>query len=217
MCITRGWLHSPGASILSPTSSPRLQIHIQIQGVWGRQGPRLCISHQLPGDARSDHTNRSCKGGGQEWTREPSLSLHCVRRLYVCLVTQSCSTPYNPINCSRPGSSVHGILQARILEWVATSFSRGSSQPRNRICVSCTAGRFFNIWATREVRKGGQTSLTQTEARTAHSWELALSSPEAPPTTPITRLAKVTSGDQAESLPCGLGFGGVAARGWLQE
>ena len=48
-----------------------------------------------------------------------------------------------PRNCSPPGSSVHGISQARILEWVAISFSRGSSQPRDQTCVSCTAGGFF--------------------------------------------------------------------------
>ena len=49
----------------------------------------------------------------------------------------------NPIGCSLPGSSVRGILQARILEWVAIPFSRGSSQPRTQIQVSCNAGRFF--------------------------------------------------------------------------
>ena len=49
-----------------------------------------------------------------------------------------------------PGSSVHGVLQARILEWVAISFSRGSSQPREWTWVSYTVGRFFTIWATRE-------------------------------------------------------------------
>ena len=48
------------------------------------------------------------------------------------------------------GSSVHGILQARILEWVAISFSRGSLRPRNRTWVSCIAGRFFIYWAVRE-------------------------------------------------------------------
>ena len=52
-----------------------------------------------------------------------------------------------------PGSSVHGIFQARILEWVAISFSRGSSQPRDRTQVSWIAGRCFTIWATREERK----------------------------------------------------------------
>ena len=51
---------------------------------------------------------------------------------------------------SLPGSSVHEILQARILEWVAMPSSRGSSQPRDQTQVSCIAGRFFTIWATRE-------------------------------------------------------------------
>ena len=53
--------------------------------------------------------------------------------------------------CSLSGSFVHGILQARILEWVAIPFSRGSPQPRDWIWVFCIAGRFFTIWATREV------------------------------------------------------------------
>ena len=56
----------------------------------------------------------------------------------------------DPVDCSPPGSSIHGILQARILEWVAISFSRGSSRPRNWTQVSCIAGRRFNLWATRE-------------------------------------------------------------------
>ena len=47
------------------------------------------------------------------------------------------------MNCSPPGSSVHGISQARILEWVAISFSKGSSQPRGQTCISCLAYRFF--------------------------------------------------------------------------
>ena len=54
------------------------------------------------------------------------------------------------MDCSLPGSSVHEILQARILEWVAISFSRGSFRPRNRNQVSCIAGRFFTDWAMRE-------------------------------------------------------------------
>ena len=52
------------------------------------------------------------------------------------------------VDCSLPGSSVHGILQARILEWVAISFSRGSSQPRDRTQVFHIAGRCFTLWAT---------------------------------------------------------------------
>ena len=58
------------------------------------------------------------------------------------------------MNCSPPGSSVHGILQARILEWVAIPFSRRSFWPRDWTQVSCTAGRFFTIWVTREYNLG---------------------------------------------------------------
>ena len=65
-----------------------------------------------------------------------------------CFVTQLCLTLCNPTDCSLPDSSVHGILQARILEWVAISFLRGSYQLRDRTQVSCIAGRFFTIWAT---------------------------------------------------------------------
>ena len=66
-------------------------------------------------------------------------------------VAQSCPTLWDPMDCSLPGSSVPGILQAGILEWVAISFSRRSSQPRDRTWVSHIAGRRFTIWATREV------------------------------------------------------------------
>ena len=57
------------------------------------------------------------------------------------------------MDCSLPGSSVHQVSQARILEWVAIPFSRGSSQPRDRTGVSCIAGGFFTVWATREVQE----------------------------------------------------------------
>ena len=61
------------------------------------------------------------------------------------LVTQSCLTLCNTMDCSLPGSSVHGILQERILEWVATPFSRGSSWPRDWTWVSCIADRFLTV------------------------------------------------------------------------
>ena len=63
--------------------------------------------------------------------------------LYVRAITQSYRTLGDPMDCSPPGSSVHGILQARILEWVAVPFSRGSSQPRDWTRVSPIAGRHF--------------------------------------------------------------------------
>ena len=65
-------------------------------------------------------------------------------------VTQSCPTLCNPMDFSLPGSSVHGIFQARILEWVAISFSRRSSWPRDWAQVSSIVGRLFTIWASRE-------------------------------------------------------------------
>ena len=62
----------------------------------------------------------------------------------VCvLVAQSCPTLCDPVDCSPPGSSVHEILQARILEWVAIPFYQGPSRPRDRTWVSCIAGGFF--------------------------------------------------------------------------
>ena len=64
-------------------------------------------------------------------------------------VTQSCPTLCDPMDCSLPPSSVYGTFQGRTLEWVAISFSRGSSQPRDQTRVSHFAGRFFTIWATR--------------------------------------------------------------------
>ena len=58
------------------------------------------------------------------------------------------SNSLRPMDCI-----IHGILQARILEWVAFPSSRESSQPRDRIQVPCIAGRFFISWATREAQE----------------------------------------------------------------
>ena len=79
-----------------------------------------------------------------------------IRNTYesISSVTQSCRTLCDPMDCSPSGSSVHGIFQARILEWVAISFFRGSFQPRNLTQVSCIAGRLLTIWATMEVAWG---------------------------------------------------------------
>ena len=64
-------------------------------------------------------------------------------------VAQSCPTLGDPMDCSLPGSSVHGIFQAIVLEWIAISFSRGSSQPRDRTQVSHIVDRHFTVWATK--------------------------------------------------------------------
>ena len=68
-------------------------------------------------------------------------------------VTQLCLTLCNPMDCSLPHFSVHGIFQARVLEWVDISFPRGSSQPRDRTWVSCIVGRHFTIRAKKSAHK----------------------------------------------------------------
>ena len=68
----------------------------------------------------------------------------------LCSVVQSCLTLCDPMDCSPPGSSIHGIFRSRILEWVAISSSRGSSQPRDWTCVSCAGRWILYHWATRE-------------------------------------------------------------------
>ena len=81
--------------------------------------------------------------GCESWTIEKAE--HWSEKKVKAQVIQLCLTLCDPMNYM-----VHGILQARILEWVTFSFSRGSSQPRDQTQVSRIAGRFFNSWATRE-------------------------------------------------------------------
>ena len=94
----------------------------------------LSMIHRCPG--------LHCYHGTQVQLQE--MESVCVSRL---VTSDLC----NPMDYSPPGSSVQGILQARILEWIAISFSRGSSWPRDQIQVSCIAGRFFSIWAKGKV------------------------------------------------------------------
>ena len=73
------------------------------------------------------------------------ISASCAPEKLKVLAAQSCPTLCHSVDCSPPGSSVHVIFQARILEWAAILFSRGSSHPRDWTWVSCFAGRFFMI------------------------------------------------------------------------
>ena len=107
-----------------------------------------------------------------------------------CAPAQLCLILCDPMDCSSPGSSVHGVSQARMLEWVAISSSRGSSQPRNWTpisWVSWIAGRFFTCWAISAVLYGAvlrafsSPGLNSTEAVDAHleaqlgKWHLVMS------------------------------------------
>ena len=91
-----------------------------------------------------------------QWTRELLSRLsncnRCCNGHCGCVVTQSCPTLFDPMDCNLPGSLVHGISQARILEWFAISFSKGSSWPRDWTHVSYVGGRVLYHWATREAQ-----------------------------------------------------------------
>ena len=79
------------------------------------------------------------------------MHFHFVKVKWKVLVAQSSLILCDPMKCSLPGFALHGILQARILEWLTIYFSRWSSQPRDRTQVFNIADRFSTIWATREV------------------------------------------------------------------
>ena len=90
----------------------------------------------------------SCLTGGF-FTPEDQGSPHIYISLYACLHAkslQSCLTLCDPMACSLPGSSVHRILQAGILEWVAIPFSKGSSWPRARHYISCSLWWLWMLW-----------------------------------------------------------------------
>ena len=85
------------------------------------------------------------------WTDLPCPKTQGCTKVLSCSVMSNSLEPHELYSPS--GSSAHGILQVRILEWVAIPFSRGSSRPRDWTQVSCIAGRFFTVWATRETQK----------------------------------------------------------------
>ena len=92
--------------------------------------------HSLWALQRSPHATPHHTSYGSSWTETE--------------VAQSCPTLCDPVDYSPQGSSIHGILQARLLGWAAISFSRGSSQPRDRTRISRIAGSGFNLWGTRD-------------------------------------------------------------------
>ena len=94
----------------------------------------------------------------------------------VCVSCSVVSDSLHPQGCNPPGSSVHGILQARTLEWVAMPSSRGSSQPSDRTQGSCIAGRFFTIWATREAPRANL-SLVENYSSEVPSCQVAVWKP----------------------------------------
>ena len=109
----------------------------------------LPLHHDGSGCQRGGH-----KGGawGQVWKSKWNRHFLDVWFACVCfLVTQLYLTLCDPMDCSPPGSSIHGIFQVKVLEWIAIGFSRGSSQPRDGTWVSRIVGRRFTVWANREL------------------------------------------------------------------
>ena len=114
-----------------------------------RQQRRFDPSHGA-GWQLKEHDNPKHKIGN--WQRCCLVFLLLLFCCY-CLVAKLCLTLW-PMDCSPPDSSVHGISKARILEWVAISFSRWSSQPGNQILITCSIGRWILYhWVTREAHR----------------------------------------------------------------
>ena len=112
----------------------------------------VAISFSRGSSRPRDQTCISCMGRQilnqwATWEAHPQPLTACALS-----ITRSCPALCDPVVCSPPGSSDHGVLQAWILEWIDISFSRGSYWPRNRTLISFLAGRFFTRWATWKVR-----------------------------------------------------------------
>ena len=115
--------------------------------VWTPWSPRDSQESYLASQFKSINSSKLSLLHGSTLT---SIHDYWKNHEWVSEVAQLCPTLWDPMDCSPPGSSVHGIFQAGILERVSISFSRGSSRPRDQTRVSSTAGRRFTIWATRE-------------------------------------------------------------------
>ena len=143
------WKHSfRTAGLLCPWDFPGkntgMGCRFLLQGICLTQDPAYLSHWQRFFTAEPPRKPSDCS-----WSKSESVGLAVV------------SDSLDPVDCSRPGSSVHGILQARILEWIAIPFSRRSSWPRNQTWVSCISGRFFTIWATREAPDCSYSALFQ--------------------------------------------------------
>ena len=129
-----------------------------------RQKTRELQSHLATCLERSQHTSLAAlfttEGMQQTRCASAETKMQYLQQNIPCVCAkslQSCPTLCDPMDCSPPGSSVHGTLQARILEWVATPSSRGSTQPRDQSCISCIAGGFlFSIHFLKTLNKSEQ-------------------------------------------------------------
>ena len=136
--MTPPFTRSPGVTLGSGHPLGMILQNTLVQGRWERGRAGRTNSPALTSVQLVCPVSRTLGGG-------LFPAFRCLLPLPLLKVAQSCPTLCNHMGCSPPGSSVHGILQVRILEWVAFPFSRGSSQPRDQSQLSHTAGRFFTI------------------------------------------------------------------------
>ena len=133
----------PGSSVYGDSldKNTRVGCNALLQGIFPTQGSNPGLPHCRPILYHLSHQG------------SPNCIIHSCKLALLLdhkfvnavLVVQLCPILYNPMDCSPPGSSIHGILQARILKWVAMLSSKGSSQPWDRTQVSHIAGQFFAI------------------------------------------------------------------------
>ena len=119
--------HQAPLSMDFPGKNTKVDYHFFLKGIFLTQGSNLCFL-----------LGRQILCHWATWEAPLNVKVKVKSRLTLC----------NPMVCSPPGSSIHGILQARVLEWLAISFSKGSSWPRDLDQVSHIVGRRFTIWAT---------------------------------------------------------------------
>ena len=100
-------------------------------------------SRQMKEEKEKEWDCKTLKGQKRMWCGNLESAFSPELRGCHCLVAELCPTLCDPMGCSPRGSSVNEVSQARLLVWVAVFFSKGSSQPRDGNCVSCTAGGFF--------------------------------------------------------------------------
>ena len=127
-------------------SLSRVWLFVTVDCPWGSPGQNTGVGSRslLQGIFPTQRLNPGLLLGRQILYHWATLKPHMICES-VSQVAQSCPTLCDPMDCSLPGSSVHGIFQARILEWVAISFSRGSSWPRDRTRVPHIVGRRFTV------------------------------------------------------------------------
>ena len=138
------WLQSPSSVILEPKS-----LCVKVT-----QSCRIHLCDPMDYTVHGIFQARTLKWVGFPFSRGSSQprnwsQVSCIAGGFFT----SWATLCNPMNCSPPGSSVHGILQVRILKWLVMPSSRGSSQPKDQTrvpCIFCIAGGFLTCWAIRE-------------------------------------------------------------------